>query len=309
MGGGRWDDKDWTSYATTRSYASKSVKEIFTSRGMDKTLDPHGAKVREARDSTDNPASTAIIVALDVTGSMGRISEAMARKGLNTLCNEIYSRRPVSDPQVMLMGVGDVTCDSAPLQVTQFEADIRIAQQLEKIYLEGGGGGNSYESYNLPWYFASMHTSIDCFEKRGKKGYLFTIGDEQVPPALKPDQIEKVLGYRPQTEMSTEDLFTAVSRMYEVFHLMVEEGSHFHHSGDKVVKGWTELLGQRAIRLADHTKLAEVIVSLIQVNEGEDSAKVSGSWDGTTSLVVSKAIGGYSNAMVSKPTVGSVVRF
>ena len=32
-------------------------------------------------------------------------------------------------------------------------------------------------------------TSIDCFEKRGKKGYLFTIGDEQLPPTLTKAQI------------------------------------------------------------------------------------------------------------------------
>lgn len=59
-----------------------------------------------------------------------------------------------------------------------FEADIRIARQLEKLWLEKGGGGNCCESYTLPWYFAALHTAIDWFEKRGQKGYLFTVGDE-----------------------------------------------------------------------------------------------------------------------------------
>ncbi|HAO33838.1 MAG TPA: hypothetical protein DCQ84_12920, partial [Candidatus Competibacteraceae bacterium] len=61
---------------------------------------------------------------------------------------------------------------------------IRIARQLRRLWLEKGGGGNACESYTLPWYFAATHTAIDCFEKRGKKGYLFTVGDEEPPLEL-----------------------------------------------------------------------------------------------------------------------------
>jgi hypothetical protein len=222
---------------------------------------------------------------------MGMIADTMVRTGLNTLCTQIYDRKPVSDPHIMCMGIGDVEAgDDAPLQITQFEADIRIGKQLEKIFLEHGGGGNSHESYHLPWYFAAMHTGIDCFEKRGKKGYLFTVGDEQPPHKLLADEINRVMGTKPQNDYTAQQLLTMASRMFEVYHIMVEEGSHFSGHGKQVVKEWTDLLGQRAIRLSDHTKLAEVIVSAIQVNEGTDVATVSKSWDGQTSLVVSKAI-------------------
>lgn len=306
MGGGSWSSKDWGTYSSTK-VSGKSTSEIFSKRSLDDALNPKGVGVRESRDSDDNPESNAIIIGVDVTGSMGMLSEAMIRTGCNTLATEIYDRKPVKDPHIMFMGIGDVVYDRAPLQASQFEADIRIAEQLEKMYLEGGGGGNSCESYTLPWYFAALHTSIDCFEKRGKKGYLFTAGDEEVPAVLTADEIEKVLGYKPEKDFTAEELYTMVSRSYNVYHLMVEQGSHMRGGyADRVVASWTKLLGQRAMRLEDHTKMAETIVSIIQLNEGADVASIVGSWDGSTGLVVSKAI---KDLTASGVTSGDVVNF
>ena len=81
-----------------------------------------------------------------------------------------------------------------------------------------------------------------------------------------------------------------VSKMYHVFHVVVEEGSHARGHMTEVMRTWTDLLGQRVLKLSDHTKLSEVIVSAIQVVEGADKAAVAKSWSGTTSVVVSRAI-------------------
>lgn len=295
MGYTRWSDSDWRSYAGTTS--TKSTAAIFSKKGIDPDLDPKGVSLRESRDSLLNPCSTAIIVGLDVTGSMDCVLGTMAKTGLGTLISEIYARRPVSDPHLMLMGIGDAEAgDEAPLQATQFEADISIAGQLEKIWLEKGGGGNNHESYTLPWYFAATRTSIDCFEKRGKKGYLFTVGDEQAPPRLRGEDIERTLGEYIGSDFTASQLLVNVSRMYDVFHLVVEEGSYYRQSGDKVLRSWRDLLGQRTLRLSDHTKLAEVIVSAIEVNEGADAKTVSSSWDGSTGLVVARAMEGLTAA-------------
>jgi hypothetical protein len=306
MGTGRFTDADWDRYTRTHT-RGKSRSAVFSATSLDRSLNPHGVAVRESRDSADNPDSHAIIVDVDVTGSMGFLAEVMVRQGCYTLATEIYARKPVPDPHIMFMANGDVEYDRAPLQVTQFEADIRIAEQLRKIWLEGGGGGNSHESYLLPWYFAAMHTSIDCFEKRGRKGYLFTAGDEEPQMLLRAREIREVLGTTPQNDITAGDLLAIVSRHYHVFHLMVEEGSHFRSCGDRVVAKWTELMGQRAIRLADHTKMAEVIVSTIQVTEGADRDEVAASWNGDTSLVVKTAIGGL--AAARDAAAGGLVTF
>jgi hypothetical protein len=291
MGSGRWDSKAWDSYSSKTIKGKATVDDVFASRSLDATLNPYKVDFRESCDSIDNPNSTPIIVGIDVTGSMGMIADNIARVGLEKLATEIYNRKPVSDPHIMFMGIGDVKFDSAPLQVTQFEADIRIAKELTKIYVEHGGGGNKSESYTLPWWFAGMHTKCDNFIKRGQKGYLFTIGDEECPSTVLKNEIKKVFGDAIQTDsMSAEDLLRLVSKQYEVFHIVIEEGSHMRYHADEVMKSWTDILGQRVLKLSDYTKLPELIVSTLQILNGENKDSVSDSWNGSTKLVIRNAI-------------------
>lgn len=291
MGSSRWDPAEWAAYSKTT--ATKTTKEIFTRDNIHEDLDPKNITVRESRDSDENPESTAVIVASDVTGSMGMIAETLIREGLGTLFEEIIDRAPVSDPHVMAMAIGDAeVMDAAPLQVSQFETDLTIADQLEKVYVEGGGGGNDYESYDLPMYFAANFTSIDCYEKRGKKGYLFTIGDEPAPPATRKDAVEYVFGDSKglQDNIPMKDVIESAQRMYNVYHIIVAEGYYAQTYPDSVKKSWRDVLGQNVVVLDDYTKLAEVIVSIIEVNEGRDAAEVAASWEGDTSMVVASAV-------------------
>ena len=290
MGNGRWDSDAWSGY--TKTTATKTVDKIYTSTRIHKTLDPKGVTVRESRDSTEHPESNAIIVALDETGSMGMLAETIAKKNLGVMVEEILKRKPVVDPQTMIMMFGDVRSDRSPLQVSQFESSNVLTEQLELFFLEGNGGGNSSESYDFPWYFAAQHTSIDCFEKRNKRGYLFTIGDENAPYGLRRDDIKRFIGDDPERDFSPEELLVMAQRCYHVFHIVAEEGSHCRSSKATVYKTWKELLGQNVLPMSDHTKLAEIIVSTIQITEGADKKVVSASWDGTTNLVVANAVKG-----------------
>lgn len=294
MGAGTWDSRAWAASRSSYSYTAKpTVDDIYTSRSLAAELNPKDVRLRESRDSTANPNSTALIVGLDVTGSMGRLLDVMARTGLGTLVENIYERKPISDPHILIMGIGDFECDRAPLQVTQFEAEnAPLVSQMEKIYLERGGGGNDHESYAAAWYFAATRTSIDCFEKRGKRGYLFTVGDEEPTPKLYGEHIARFLGGELGADIDGEKLLQMAQASYRVFHVLVEQGDYASRHPDRVRSAWAELMGQNVLPLADHTKLAEVIVSAIQVAEGHDRDAVAKSWSGDTALVVARATQG-----------------
>ena len=289
MGSGRWSATDWNAYSATH-VDGKSASAVFTSSKMKDEYDPAKIEFRESRDSADNPASTPVIIASDVTGSMGMVAHRLMQTGLNTLCKEIYDRKPITDPHVMVMAVGDTYYDRAPLQMTQFEADIRLADQVRDLYVEGGGGGNSGESYTAAWLGAALKVRADAIEKRKRKGYLFTIGDEPVLDVITKEQISKVFGVEAQADIKAVDALRMVSRDWEVFHIILANEGYCRSSLRDVVQSWKALLPERAVQLDDVDKLAETIVSLIQVTEGANAAAVASSWSGSTSVTVANAL-------------------
>lgn len=289
MGSGSFNPDSYRSY--TNHVASKPREEVFVNRAIDPTLDPKGVKIRESRDSVDNPKSTPIIVALDETGSMGIIAEKIAKGGLGVLFQGILDRKPVTDPHLMFMGLGDVTSDTAPLQVSQFEADNRIVDQLSKLWLEGKGGGNSHESYDFPWYFAARHTEHDSLIKRGKRGYLFTVGDEETPQVISAKHIERFLGYQVQADVPSKLSLEEAQRKYNVFHVIIEQGNHARLNLPRVQNTWRDMLGQHVISLPDYNLLAETIVSAIQVAEGEHHSTAASGWGGGAATgIISSAV-------------------
>lgn len=189
------------------------------------------------------------------------------------------------------MAIGDMDFDDAPVQATQFEADpVTIGKQIEELYLERGGGGNDHESYLGPLYFATERTDCDAF-KEGRKGFLFTVGDEEPQRVLTGRMLARFFGAQSLGEITAAQMITRVSENWHYFHIIVDEGDYASSRPGKVHDAWAKLLGQRLIHLKDHKKMAEVIVSTIEVTVGRDPTAVAGSWkDGGTSDVVKSAI-------------------
>ena len=287
MGYGAWSSADWKRYSSAK-ITGKKVSDIYSATKIDPKYDPRLIRVRESFDSADHPVTTPIIIGLDVTGSMSDLLSVTAQK-LGEMVKDILERQPVEGPQIMFCAVGDSRCDRSPLQATQFESDIRIASQLTDLWFEQGGGGNSFESYPLVWYFAATKTKTDAWEKRQKKGVIFTLGDDGYPEQLLKQEIEKVFGDKVREDIDTASLLAQVSRKYEVFHLMVMD-----RRNEQVVKlpKWRKLMGERAIAVTDVNAIPEIIVSLLESVAGKDTEEIINSWDGDTQLAVRNALSG-----------------
>ena len=274
MGHGSYSTDCRAFRATALGYDTKSTHEIFTQRNINSAMSPHGVLVRESRDSEEHPNSLGILLGLDVTGSMGSVPHFLVKEGLPNIMDRLIKGGEL-DPQVLFLGIGDHECDQSPLQVGQFESsDELLDKWLTDVYLEGGGGGNDGESYLLAWYFAAYHTAMDCFEKRGRKGLLFTIGDEPVLGSIPAKALKGLMGDGQYESFSAVQLLEKARDSYDVFHIHVKQTGA--GSRQKTIDGWKQLMGDNLLVVDRSTDIADTIAEtvLVQSKSGVSPTEV-----------------------------------
>ena len=263
MGFSSWSDAAFRTIASSR--AASSAGEIFSkARAIDPLMNPYRVKVREARDSEHHPQSVPIIVAFDVTGSMGHIPTRFAKESLGRLMTQLVENGWVKDPQLLFGAVGDAVADRAPLQIGQFESGLEMDMWLTRLWLESGGG-DIPESYLLAHWFAARHTATDAWERRGKKGYLFTIGDAPNKP-LTPAHLRRVFGSAPTTPTDDVSVIAAAKERWRVLHILVSNSGKLPPSS--VVAPWQALLGPGLFVLDKDEAINELIGAILGVCEG-----------------------------------------
>lgn len=268
MGRGSYTASDWASLRSSRRLTdSNRTENVFTAKSAHMIYDVTHITRRESRDNEDSPRSTPVIIGFDVTASMGYLAKELSVHAVNEAVMSLRNGSAITNPQFLCAAIGDSKSDTTPLQVTQFESDIRIIRQLTDLYLEGGGGGNYGESYHLLWYFAAYRTAADCFEKRGEKGLLFTIGDDACHPQLTAAEIRRVFGVSNALTLSGEELIAAAEKHWQLFHIHIETGSDYSAA---VLQQWLTLLPGRVavIHKNDIRDLAGLLNVLAQMANG-----------------------------------------
>lgn len=261
MGHGKFSRKAYAKLSKSKAYDTKSRSQIFTSANIDPEMNPQKIHLRESRDSDEHPNSLAIVVGLDVTGSMGFVPENIVKDTLPDLVDTII-QAGYPDPQVLFVGLGDFVYDRAPLQVGQFESSTELLDRwLTRVYLEGGGGGNEGESYNLAYLFAARHTAIDCWEKRRQKGFLFTIGDEPCLANIPGDIIKRLTPAAQASTVTTADILKEAQEKYKVYHMHLEHNDTARRPHRRA--GWKELLGQNLSIVQNYKDVAKKIAHIV----------------------------------------------
>lgn len=286
MGSGAFTTSSFVNYSISKKRAVDSsgvvvtdnLQDFYTQRSIHKDLNPYKI-VRECCDSEEHPNTIPVIIGLDVTGSMGGACVKTAQN-LNTIITSLYDE--FEDVEFMIMGIGDLSYDHAPIQVSQFESDIRIAEHLDNVYMEHGGGGNGFESYTAAWYFGLYHTALDCW-KRGKKGIIITMGDEPLNPYLPKEKLNKVLGDHVEADVETKDLYQLAKEKFDIYHIAINDRDDcYKRYKDRVDKSFSKVLGED-FKIATLDELPKTIVDCIKDSVGDVTTNpVDHSVDNTT---------------------------
>lgn len=266
MGGGNYDFE--AHQAITQTQRSAPIEQVFKQSRCHASMNPHGVKFRESRDSANHPNSLAIMLACDVTGSMSGIPKYLATDAFPHFMQTLLDLGIV-DPQVMFAAVGDCHGDDAPLQVGQFEsAATELNQWLTCMFLEGGGGGRegslpSHESYDLPMHFAGTHTSIDCWEKRGKKGFFLMTGDEMPYAACERYARSRIIGEDATHDLTMQEVVAQLTKTYHLFFIIPDK-----RRAKVCEKSWRSLIGDHTIVVSGQDDIVYAAAGAIALTEG-----------------------------------------
>ena len=277
MGSGVFSVKSFASYSTSlgKSYdidTGRISGQEFTSRRIDESLDPKRFKVRECANSEEHPNTIPVILALDVTGSMGEACQETA-EALGVIITNLYKNH--KDIEFCVMGIGDLAYDAAPVQMSQYESDVRIAEALDKIYIEHGGGGNGYESYTAAWYMGLKRTKLDCYDVQQRKGIIITMGDEPLNPYLPKYGLNNLAGATEEKDVETNTLYEQASQKFD----------SYAYYANRIEETFRPVLGQR-LKISTIQNLAKTIEDCIN-----ESVSASGLLDnGGTTLITEEGI-------------------
>jgi hypothetical protein len=256
--GSRYVPESRNMRAASVGYLTKSASDIFTQikeEVVHPSMDPKTIRLREARDSDINPCTYPIIYGQDVTGSMQKVPHELIKHGLPTMMSKIIVSG-IESPSLLLLGLGDSQArDRAPFQVGQFEnGDAEMDMWLERVYPEGGGGGNAGESYLWAWYFAAHHCETDAWDKRKQKGIIITFGDEPFLPIITSNEFQEVMGIERES-IDAETLYSQAKLRWDIYHL--------HLTAHRATpEAWKDLLGSNLIEVEDFTNVPQIVADL-----------------------------------------------
>lgn len=290
MGAGMWSAASYAS--TTKSKIASGSTFGYDSyartSGVEEpkeNLDPlkvvNSLGFIESRDNVDHPNSIPIILGLDQTGSMGSVPRTLQQK-LAEVFDLLLLRGYVEDPQISIAAYGDAHCDPVrtSVQISAFESDNRIDDNLNDLLLWGGGGSNDGETMTGIWYMMTKVAS-DAWEKRGKKGYAFFVADE-IALDITAAQVAEFAGDRqPLAPLTVTGLADAIKEQWEVFILLVDNMSARNQGSEKF---YQNLFGYDHVLVIENPyAIAETISLAIGVHEGtvdldeaEDDLKSTG---------------------------------
>ena len=175
---------------------------------------------------------------------------------------QILLQKYLLEPAISICAIGDHISDECPLQVSNFSQGMDIDNLIAKLYLESGGGGSFYESYELGAYFYTMRTVLQNTEIP----FFFLTGDEAYYEVMKPEVVKKIFYTDCKNELKSRDRFGLLKKKYNVFLIKKPyEGPN----EVKILEQWNSTLGNERVLMINNPKACiDVMLGAIALTTG-----------------------------------------
>ena len=204
--------------------------------------------------STDS--KNPLVVLIDVTGSMGDWPAVMFSKlpYMDNECKEYLGE----DVEISFAAVGDAHSDNYPIQIRPFKKGRDMEEELKALVIEGNGGGQARESYELTALYYAKNAKMPNAERP----VMIIIGDEGFYEHI--STAHAALAHvKAEKELSTKEMFDDLKEKFSVY-LIRKPYESGMGSDAHIQKTWEDLVGKEHIAtLPSADRVVDVIFGIL----------------------------------------------
>lgn len=243
------------------SHAGRSYSDAVAANKATKDLIAKDVK-------TDSTAP--VIVVVDQTGSMGEWPKIMFSK-LPYLEHETKEYLG-DDAEFCFMAIGDAhNNETYPLQVRPFSKGLDLKKRLEELVIEGNGGGQGTETYELAALFAAECVSMP----KAIKPIIIFIGDEMPYSTIDKQHAADLCGIKLEKTLTTEACFKKLQQKMAVYFIQKSYGdgggskNNISEDDRRCFNAWSKLVGDDHIAvLPSADRVVDVIFGILAKETG-----------------------------------------
>jgi hypothetical protein len=257
---GAWAGHDFASARKSYdAYAGRSYSAAVSTGKSSKDLIP---------DSVSTESTSPLVIVVDETGSMGDWPATIFSK-LPYLENE-GKEYLGEDFEICFMAIGDAyNNETYPLQVRPFAKGLDLKKTLTELVIEGKGGGQTTETYELAALYANEKVNIP----KAIKPVMIFIGDEMCYDTISPDHAEHLMGIKIEKTLTTAAVFEKLKQKFAVYLIRksygTSSGNVLSDDDKKITASWAKYLGDDHIsNLPEAARVVDVIFGILAKETG-----------------------------------------
>ena len=259
MGGSSYDrdvfsDSSSSGWGSSSSFGASTYSQYqFTSKTLDSSINPTGKIIKST-------TKTPIIVVLDVTGSNVDFARIVYDK-LPMFYGQIEQKGYLKDFDISFCAVGDEYTDEFALQVCDFAKGIELDDWIKKLVLEGAGGGQQCETYELAAYYLLKNTEFIP----GSEPIIFFIGDEKPYEKLYKYHAQQY-GMECDEDINSSVVFESLRKKVNdnVFMLLNKYCRRSFY--DDITNAWKKILApEHVIMISEEKAIVDLMLGIISM--------------------------------------------